>query len=116
MKHISPLGEIQQTGASERAAKSVAPCFAFGYWLQALGDTFVFHYQKLPQEASLRWRSAMTWVLQHLHCTQLLSNHGQLVSILLGSGSTKAGVGQVPLGVTLICTEVFLWLTHQKFY
>jgi len=30
MKFASPLGWIQQAGASERAAKSVTPCFTFG--------------------------------------------------------------------------------------
>jgi len=54
MKLTSPLGGIQQAGASKTAAKSVTPCFAFGYSLQALRYTFVFHYHKLPQGASLR--------------------------------------------------------------
>jgi len=48
MKLSAPSGGIQQTGASEVAAKNVTPCF--GYWLQALKCTFVFHYHKLPQE------------------------------------------------------------------
>jgi len=30
MKFASPLGWIQQAGASETAAKSVTPCFTFG--------------------------------------------------------------------------------------
>jgi len=52
MKLTSPLGGIQQTGATEAAEKSVTPCF--GYWLQELKYTFVFHYHKLPQGSSLR--------------------------------------------------------------
>jgi len=31
MKFTLPLGEMQQAGAPETAAKSVTPCFAFGY-------------------------------------------------------------------------------------
>jgi len=31
IKFILPLGEIQQAGAPETAAKSVSPCFTFGY-------------------------------------------------------------------------------------
>jgi len=30
MKFTSPLGGIQQIGASETAAKTVTPCFGFG--------------------------------------------------------------------------------------
>jgi len=52
MKLASPLGGTQQTGALETAAKSVTPCF--GYRLQALRHTFVFHYHKLPQGAGLK--------------------------------------------------------------
>ena len=29
---------------------------------------------------SLMWRSAMAWILQHLHCTQRLINHGELIN------------------------------------
>jgi len=30
IEFTSPLGEIQQAGASETVAKSVTPCFTFG--------------------------------------------------------------------------------------
>jgi len=53
MKFTSPLGGIQHAGASETAATSFTPCFAFGCWLQALRYTFIFHYQ-LPKGANLR--------------------------------------------------------------
>jgi len=31
MKFTSPLGGLQQAGAPETAAKSVTPCFTFGW-------------------------------------------------------------------------------------
>jgi len=43
MKFIPPLGRIQQVGAPETAAKSVALCFTFGYELQGLRHKFVCH-------------------------------------------------------------------------
>jgi len=50
MKFTSPLGVIQQAGAPETAAKSVTPCFTFG-WLQARIYKFVFHYHQLSHGA-----------------------------------------------------------------
>ena len=43
--------EMQQAGASETAAKSVSPCFTFGYWLQARIYKCLFHHHQLPHGA-----------------------------------------------------------------
>jgi len=51
MKFASPLGDIQQAGAPETVAKSVTPCFTFGWWLQALRYKFAFHYHQLAHGA-----------------------------------------------------------------
>jgi len=48
MKFIPPLGRIQQVGAPETAAKSVALCFTFGYGLQGLRHKFVCHNRQHP--------------------------------------------------------------------
>jgi len=44
MKCASPIGGIQQAGAPETAAKSVAPYFTFGWWLQAPVYKSLLHY------------------------------------------------------------------------
>jgi len=42
------------------------------------------------RSVSLMWRSAMAWILQHLHYTQCLTNHGKLINHMFWSVSTKS--------------------------
>jgi len=62
-----PLGEIQQTGSPEKAAKSVTPCFLLAVIdYKRLDASLYFNFTYFHTELGLRQigkkRSAMIWI------------------------------------------------------
>jgi len=81
MKFTSPLDVIEQAGAPGTAVKSINSLFYFRLVItSAYTQVCISLSLTSVRSLNLRWRSAMAWILQHLHYTQYLINHGQLVN------------------------------------
>ena len=79
MKFASPSAGMQQAGAPETAAKSVILLLSVGDY-KRIYTSLYFIITTSTRSLSLMWRSAMAWILQHLHFTQYLINHGELIN------------------------------------